>query len=80
PLTKPVTATYAEPLPGHDALVPEAPRTDMPKISNGEINDIEVVGSRVYVAGTFTSIANQRGANTTSFPQRYLAAYDLNTG
>ena len=79
-LPKPVEATYAEPLPGHTGLVPEAPRTDMPKISNGEINDIEVVGSRVYVAGTFTSIANQRGGNTTSYPQRYLASYDLNTG
>ena len=79
-LTKPVVATYAEPLPGHDGLVPEAPRTDMPKISDGEINDIEVVGSRVYVAGTFTSIANQRTGNTTSYNQRYLAAYDLNTG
>jgi large repetitive protein len=79
-LSKPVEATYAEPLPGHTGLVPEAPRTDLPKISNGEINDIEVVGSRVYVAGTFTSIANQRTGNTTSYPQRYLAAYDLNTG
>ena len=79
-LTKPVVATYAEPLPGHAGLVPETPRTDMPKISNGEINDIEVVGSRVYIVGTFTSIANQRTGNTTSYPQRYLAAYDLNTG
>ena len=80
PLTKPVTATYAEPLPGHTRLVPETPRTDMPKISTGDINDIEVVGSRVYVAGTFPSIANQRTDNTTSYNQRYLAAYDLNTG
>ncbi len=78
--TKPVAATYAEPLPGHDSLVPETPRTDMPKISAGDINDIEVVGSRVYVAGTFPSIANQRTDNDTSYDQRYLAAYDLNTG
>jgi PKD repeat protein len=80
PLAKPVTATYAEPLPGHTSLVPETPRTDMPKITNGEIHDIDVVGSRVYVAGTFTAIANQRGGDTTSYNQRYLAAYDLNTG
>jgi PKD repeat protein len=80
PMTKQVTATYAEPLPGHTSLVPETPRTDMPKISNGDINDIEVVGSRVYVAGTFTGIANQRSGNTTSYNQPYLAAYDLNTG
>ncbi len=29
-LTKPVAATYAEPLPGHTSLVPETPRTDCP--------------------------------------------------
>jgi len=86
-ITKPVTATYAEPLPGHTQLVPDAPNTDMPKISDGDINDIEVVGHRVYVAGTFTSIANNvsddanpTNNNTTSYNQRYLAAYDLNTG
>ncbi len=79
-LTRPVTATYVEPLPGHGRLVPETPRTDLPKISNGEINDLEIVGSRVYVVGTFTGIANQRGDNTTTYNQRFLAAYDLDTG
>ncbi len=77
--TRQVRAAYAEPLPGHTTLVPETPRTDLPKISNGVINDIEVVGSRVYVAGTFTGIVDQQGAEK-SYSQRYLAAYDLESG
>ena len=75
-----VTATQGLPAPGHTALVPETPRTDMPKISNGEIWDIEVVGNRVFVAGTFTSIANQRPGNTTSYSRPGLASYNLDTG
>ena len=39
----------------------------MPQISNGEIWDIEVVGTRVFIAGTFTSIQNQRSNNTTTY-------------
>ncbi len=66
--------------PNHTALVPETPRTDMPKISNGEIWDIEIVGSRVFIAGTFTSIQNQRSNNTTTYAQRGLASYNLTTG
>ncbi len=79
-LTQSVAATTPEPLPGHTRLVPETPRTDMPKISSGSITDLEVAGSRVYAAGSFTSIQNQRGTDTTSYSQPYLAAYDLETG
>ncbi len=66
--------------PNHTALVPETTRTDLPKISNGEIWDIEVVGSRVFIAGTFTTIQNQRSNNTTTYTQRGLASYNLTTG
>ena len=59
---KSVSPTNRLPGPGHTALVPETPRLDMPKISNGEIWDIEVVGNRVFIAGTFTTIQNQRPA------------------
>ena len=75
------TAPTASPgAPNHTALVPETPRTDMPRISNGEIWDIEVVGSRVFIAGTFTSIQNRRSNNTTTYTQRGLASYNLTTG
>ena len=72
-------ASAAQPATGHTRLVPEKPRTDMPRISDGRILDIEVIGNRVFVAGTFTSIANTTGA-TAPVAQRYLAAYDIDTG
>ncbi|MET0839852.1 MAG: PKD domain-containing protein [Marmoricola sp.] len=83
-VTQSVTATYAEPLPGHTSLVPETPRTGLPKFTNADntpadINDIEVVRDRVYVVGSFAKVANT-GADTTSYNQRFLAAYDLGTG
>ena len=82
------STTRAAPLPlprgqpgaGHTALVPETPRTDMPKISNGEIWDIEIVGTRVFIAGSFTTIQNRRSTNNTTYTQRGLASYNLTTG
>ena len=68
-----------QPVPDHTGLVPSTPRTNTPRISGGEIWDIEVVGNRVYIAGSFSSIANKTGT-TTPIQQRYLAAYDLQTG
>ena len=72
--------TPSLPVPGHTKLVPETAHTDMPKIANGEIFDIKVVGSRVFIAGTFTTIQNQRSGNTTSYPRNGLASYNLTTG
>ncbi|MFL6287969.1 MAG: delta-60 repeat domain-containing protein, partial [Actinomycetes bacterium] len=68
-----------QPVPNHTALVPDIPRNNTPRIANGEIWDIEVVGTRVFIAGSFTAIANKTG-NTTPINQRYLAAYDYSTG
>jgi hypothetical protein len=70
-------ATAAQPIPGHSRLVPDTPRTDVPIISNGEISDMEVIGNRVFIAGSFTSIANPGGG--AAINQRYLAAYNLDT-
>ena len=67
----------SQPVPSHSGLVPDAPRTDTPRVENGEIADIEVVGDRVYLSGSFTSIRNSNG---TPVAQPYLAAYDINTG
>lgn len=70
-----------QPVPGHTHLVPNTPRNDMPRISNGEIWDIEVIPSlnRVFIAGSFTSIANTR-APTTTVNQAFLASYNYQTG
>ncbi|MGN9811999.1 Ig-like domain-containing protein [Micromonospora sp. BQ11] len=70
-------AIAARSVPGHTGLVPTAPRTDVPRITNGEITDIEVIGNRVFVAGSFTSIAN---VGATPISQRYLASYNIDTG
>ena len=78
--TAAVTAvSVRQAVPGHTKLVPSTPRTDTPIIDDGEIWDMEVIGSRVYIAGSFTSIRNKTG-NTTPLAQRYLAAYDFTTG
>ena len=49
-------------------------------ISDGEITDLEFIGDRVYVAGTFTSIRNNVGTTTNTVNQPYLASFDINTG
>jgi hypothetical protein len=75
PVVPTVTAQTAP--PGHTGLVPTTPRNDVPRITDGEISDIEVIGSRVFIAGSFTGIANVGGATVA---QRGLAAYDIDTG
>ncbi|HZN19455.1 MAG TPA: delta-60 repeat domain-containing protein [Micromonosporaceae bacterium] len=77
PMATGPAAVAAQPLPGHTGLVPTTPRTDVPRITNGQIYDIEVVGNRVFIAGTFTSIANVGGSPVG---QRWLAAYNIDTG
>ncbi|WFE39401.1 Ig-like domain-containing protein [Micromonospora sp. WMMD998] len=70
-------ATRAQVTPGDTRLMPTTPRADTPRINNGEITDIEVIGNRVFIAGTFTSITNVGGS---AIAQRSLASYNLDTG
>jgi PKD repeat protein len=72
------TASASNPPPGHTRLVPDAPRTNQPTITDGEIWDIEVVGNIAYVAGTFTSIRQPNNGAVINQPM--LAAYNWNTG
>jgi PKD repeat protein len=69
-----------DPLPNQHTLVPSTPRTNTPTINNGEIWDIEVIGNRVFIAGSFTSIVNNTANNKTSYNQKYLASYNIDTG
>ncbi|WP_307853654.1 PKD domain-containing protein [Nocardioides palaemonis] len=71
-----------QPRPGHTRLVPSTPRSNTPRISNGEIWDIEVVPqlNRVFIAGNFTSIQNNATGNTTTYQQAGLASYNYQTG
>lgn len=76
-----VAAAPTDTRPNHTRLVPDKPRANTPVISNGEIWDIEVVPSlnRVFIAGSFTSLANSVSP-TTTVNQAGLASYNLNTG
>lgn len=67
----------AEPAVGHTALVPERPRLNVTRVLDGEVSDIELIGNRVILAGTFTQLKDTDG---TVITQKYLAAYDQNTG
>lgn len=73
-------AGAAQPVPGHTRLVPDVPRTNMPRITSGEIFDLEYIGDTVYVVGTFTSLRNNTSTNTTTVNQRWVAAFSLTTG
>jgi PKD repeat protein len=82
PVLMATTAQAAQPVPNHgNRLVPDVPRKDTPRISNGEIWDIEVVPqlNRVFIAGSFTSLANTKSP-TTTIQQAGLASYNLDTG
>ncbi|WP_457205393.1 PKD domain-containing protein [Nocardioides sp. P5_C9_2] len=85
PATRTATPTVAtvpsSGQPNHNRLVPDQPRANTPRISNGEIWDIEVVPSlnRVFIAGNFTSLANTV-TPTTTINQAGLASYNYQTG
>jgi PKD repeat protein len=70
-------AAAAQPKPGHTHLVPQVPDTNQPKITNGEVFDMAVIGSRIFVAGSFTSIT---ATNGTVISQPSLVAYNYSTG
>ena len=66
--------------PGHTRIVPEIVSTNMPRITSGEIFDLEYIGNRVFVVGTFTSIRNNTATDTTNYAQPRIAAFNLTTG
>ena len=59
-------------------LVPDAVRTDLPVVVDGVVTDIEQVGNRIVVAGTFTQVQPTAGA--APIDQAYIYAYDIDTG
>ncbi len=81
----PITVTSGgsagqQPVPGHTRLAYDIPRNNVPRITTGEIWDLEYIGNRVFIAGTFTSIQNNTATNTTVVNQPSLASYNLTTG
>ncbi len=61
-----------------DAAIPSStPRIDVPRVTNGAVLAIEQVGSRVFVAGSFTKVTLPGG---TQLDQQHLFAYDAASG
>ena len=77
--TAPTTGT-PQPKPGHTRVVPRTVSQTMPRITQGEIWDLEVVGTKVYVAGNFASAQNRTANNTSTVNQGQLLKFDLGTG
>ena len=77
---QPPEAAAAQPVPRHTAVVPGTVRTTTPVITTGEITDLEYIGDRVFVAGTFATVRNNTATNKTSYTQPSLMSFDLRTG
>jgi hypothetical protein len=61
------------------SIVSEAPAANYtPNITNGRVNALLVMGSRVYVGGTFTTVQN--AGSSTNISRPYLLAFNLGTG
>ena len=57
--------------------LPVVPRVDTPRFVGGTVEDQVQVGDRIIVVGTFEHVVDTDG---TQIDQRYLAAYDIDTG
>ena len=60
-----------------DAGLPSTPRTDTPRFIGGTVTDQTVVGDLVIVVGEFEQVRDNDG---TLINQKYLAAYDIDSG
>ena len=74
------SVSVSAPVGMHTRLANDVPRRDVPVITTGEITDLEYIGDRVFVVGGFTSIRNNTSTNTTTYNQRFVASYNINTG
>ena len=72
-------STGRQPVPGHTRIGYDVPRTNTPLVTAGHIYDLEYIGNRIFVAGTFTSVRN-RGTSTTTYNQPSLFSFNLDTG
>ena len=72
------SGSTAQPASAATGLVPDAVRTDLPIALDGTVFDIEQMGNRIIVAGSFTQVRPSPGA--APIDQAYLYAYDINTG
>jgi hypothetical protein len=70
-------AQAVSPAPNHGSVVTDTPRTDLPTTLDGSVDAGDQVGSALVYGGTFTS---HRLPDGTTVAQRYLVAFNVNTG
>ena len=73
------TVTVDIPAAPNPAIPPDTPRSDTPYIDAEEITDLEYIGNRVYVVGSFGSLRNNNSTGPI-INQGLVAAFDINTG
>ncbi len=73
----PITAAQATGSVGHTELVPEVPRLDTPRVTDGTVEDMVQWGDRIILAGNFLTVEDADG---TPHNQPYMVAYNINTG
>lgn len=70
-------AEAVTPAPTHGSVVTDTPRTDFPLTLDGTIDAGDQVGNALVYGGTFSSLRLPDGTNVS---QRYLVAFNVNTG
>ena len=73
------TVTVDIPAAPNPAIPPDTPRSDTPYIDAAEITDLEYIGNRVYVVGSFGSLRNDN-ATGPIVNQGLVAAFDIDSG
>ncbi len=73
----PISAAHATGPVGHTQLVPDTPRLDTPRITQGGIEQMVQWGERIILAGSFPGLSDADG---TPHAQPFLAAYNIDTG
>ena len=76
-LLAPVTAAQATGPVGHTTVVPDIPRLDTPRITDGAVEDMVQWGDLVILAGNFQQVEYGNGQTIN---QPFLVAYDIETG
>ncbi len=61
----------------HDHVVSADPADWTPWVNNGRVYALVQIGTTMYVGGTFTQV---QAPNASTYPRRYLFAFDLATG
>ena len=71
-------AWASPPAQSQDRVVGPTPAANTPNITDGKVNTLAEIGSRIVVGGTFTSVRS--AGSSTTLTRRFLLAFDSATG